>query len=81
MCLVIDEADRMFDMGFIQATCAGSWRPFAASSATSLLFSATMPADVAQARRQRVLREPVRVEIAPASVPRGSRRSTSGSTS
>jgi ATP-dependent RNA helicase RhlE len=60
--LVLDEADRMFDMGFIKDV-----RRIAASVAKerqTLLFSATMPSDVAKLATE-VLRNPERVEIAP----------------
>jgi ATP-dependent RNA helicase RhlE len=59
---VIDEADRMFDMGFIRdvrriVACLPKQRQ-------SLLFSATMPSDVVHLVRD-VLREPVRIEVTP----------------
>jgi ATP-dependent RNA helicase RhlE len=60
--LVLDEADRMFDMGFIKDV-----RRIAASVARerqTLLFSATMPPDVAKLAAE-ILRNPERVEIAP----------------
>jgi ATP-dependent RNA helicase RhlE len=60
--LVIDEADRMFDMGFIKDV-----RRIVASVAKqrhTLMFSATMPPDVARLAGE-VLRNPERVEIAP----------------
>jgi ATP-dependent RNA helicase RhlE len=60
--LVLDEADRMFDMGFIKdvrrITAAVS------KQRQTLLFSATMPGDVAKLAAE-VLRNPERVEIAP----------------
>ena len=58
--LVIDEADRMFDMGFIHDVR----RIVAAlpSQRQTLLFSATMPADVDQLAAQ-ILRDPERVEV------------------
>ena len=60
-CLIIDEADRMFDMGFI-----GDVRKIVAllpDERQTLLFSATMPAEVAKLAGE-VLFEPERVEIA-----------------
>jgi ATP-dependent RNA helicase RhlE len=60
--LVLDEADRMFDMGFIRDV-----RRIVASVAKqrqTLLFSATMPPDVAKLASE-ILRNPERVEIAP----------------
>jgi ATP-dependent RNA helicase RhlE len=59
---IIDEADRMFDMGFIRDV-----RKIVAElplRRQSLLFSATMPAEVAELAGK-MLREPVRVEVAP----------------
>ncbi len=60
--LVLDEADRMLDMGFIRDV-----RRIVAHlprKRQSLLFSATMPADVAKLA-QDMLIEPVRVEVTP----------------
>jgi len=59
---VIDEADRMFDMGFIRDVR----RITAALPRTrqSMLFSATMPGDVAHLVSE-VLRDPVRIDISP----------------
>ena len=59
--LIIDEADRMFDMGFIKDV-----RKIVAmlpEERQTLLFSATMPAEVAKLASE-VLYEPERVEIA-----------------
>ena len=59
--LIIDEADRMFDMGFIR-----DLRKIVAmlpDERQTLLFSATMPAEVARLAGE-VLYEPERVEIA-----------------
>ena len=63
--LVLDEADRMLDMGFIRDV-----RKIVAAlprERQSLLFSATMPADVALLAGT-ILRNPVRVEISPKEV-------------
>jgi ATP-dependent RNA helicase RhlE len=60
--LVLDEADRMFDMGFIRDV-----RRIVSSVSKqrqTLLFSATMPGDVAKLASE-VLKNPERVEIAP----------------
>jgi ATP-dependent RNA helicase RhlE len=59
--LVVDEADRMFDMGFIRDI-----RKIVAklpSKRQTLLFSATMPADIRQLA-DTILSNPVRVQIA-----------------
>ena len=60
--LVLDEADRMFDMGFIRDV-----RRIVSSVSRqrqTLLFSATMPGDVAKLASE-ILKNPERVEIAP----------------
>ena len=60
--LVIDEADRMFDMGFIRDV-----RRIVAQlprQRQSMLFSATMPAEVAHLVTE-ILRDPARVDISP----------------
>ncbi|MDA7949259.1 MAG: DEAD/DEAH box helicase [Hyphomicrobiaceae bacterium] len=63
--LVVDEADRMLDMGFIRDV-----RRIVAKlpdERQTLLFSATMPAEIARLARE-ILFEPERVEIAARSI-------------
>jgi len=63
--LVVDEADRMLDMGFIRDV-----RRIVAAlpkQRQSLLFSATMPGDVVHLAHE-MLKEPVRVDVAPPTV-------------
>jgi ATP-dependent RNA helicase RhlE len=63
--LVLDEADRMLDMGFIRDV-----RKIVAAlprQRQSLLFSATMPAEVERLARQ-MLSNPIRVEATPEAV-------------
>ena len=63
--LVIDEADRMFDMGFIRdVRRIVSYLP---RQRQSLLFSATMPAEVAHLVAE-ILRDPARIDISPATI-------------
>ncbi len=60
--LVLDEADRMLDMGFIHAV-----RKILAKlprDRQSLLFSATMPPDIVKLAHS-ILRDPKRVEVTP----------------
>jgi ATP-dependent RNA helicase RhlE len=60
--LVLDEADRMLDMGFIRDV-----RKIVAlmpKARQSLLFSATMPQEIARLAAE-LLRSPVRVEVSP----------------
>jgi ATP-dependent RNA helicase RhlE len=63
--LVVDEADRMFDMGFIRDV-----RRIVAllpRKRQSMLFSATMPADVADLVKD-ILIDPARIDISPATI-------------
>ncbi|MGE0747847.1 MAG: DEAD/DEAH box helicase [Rhodospirillales bacterium] len=63
--LVLDEADRMLDMGFIREV-----RKIVATlpkERQSLLFSATMPPDVAKLAAE-LLTDPVRIDITPKAV-------------
>lgn len=63
--LVIDEADRMFDMGFIRdVRRIVSHLP---KQRQTMLFSATMPGEVAHLVKE-ILRDPVRVEVSPARI-------------
>jgi len=63
--LVLDEADRMLDMGFIRDI-----RKIVAKIPTqrqTLLFSATIPNDIRELASA-ILRDPIRVNVAPATV-------------
>ncbi|GHV61142.1 DEAD/DEAH box helicase [Bacteroidia bacterium] len=61
---VLDEADRMLDMGFIHDI--KRILPKLPQQKQTLFFSATMPADIAALSRS-ILHNPVRVEVAPTS--------------
>ena len=65
-CFVLDEADRMLDMGFVRDV-----RKIVAAlpeARQSLLFSATMPGEIGRLSSE-MLRRPVRVEVAPQATP------------
>jgi len=60
--LVVDEADRMFDMGFIRdVRRIVSHLP---RQRQSMLFSATMPDEVAHLVKE-ILRDPIRINVSP----------------
>jgi ATP-dependent RNA helicase RhlE len=61
--LILDEADRMLDMGFIHDV--KKIVAMTPKSRQTLFFSATMPPDIAQLAKS-ILKDPVRIDVAPA---------------
>ena len=68
---VLDEADRMLDMGFIHdVKKILSWLP---AKKQTLFFSATMPREISQLVDS-LLHDPVKIAVDPVSPPRGGHR-------
>ncbi len=65
-CFVLDEADRMLDMGFINDV--KKIVKFIPENRQTLLFSATMPQEIASLA-DNLLKKPVRIAIKPAATP------------
>lgn len=65
-CFVLDEADRMLDMGFINDV--RKIAKFIPANRQTLLFSATMPQEIASLANS-LLKRPVRISVAPAATP------------
>jgi ATP-dependent RNA helicase RhlE len=63
--LVLDEADRLLDMGFIRDV--KRIVALLPKARQSLLFSATMPTEVASLARE-ILRDPVRIDVSPRTI-------------
>lgn len=61
---ILDEADRMLDMGFIHDI--RKILPMLPKERQSLFFSATMPANIVKLSKQ-ILRDPMKIEVGPVS--------------
>jgi len=62
VCLVLDEADRMLDMGFVKAV--REIVELLPAERQSLLFSATLDGEIRRFARD-IVRDPLRIEVAP----------------
>ena len=65
-CFVLDEADRMLDMGFFRMSSASS--SICRAKRQTLLFSATIPKEIA-ALADSLLSNPARISITPSAKP------------